>query len=86
MSKKTSIEWLINELKKSKHYQQMINEVHQNSTIAIDVIEQSKQMHKEEISESFEVGYENGACVYDGESIYHGSNYYNKTYGGKNEN
>ena len=43
-------------------------------------------MHKEEISESFEVGYENGACVYDGEFIYHGSNYYNKTYGGKNEN
>ena len=71
--KQTSIEWLINELKKSKHYQQMINEVHQNSTIAIDIIEQAKQMHKEEIVKAF--GYE----LIDGEQ------YYQETYGGNYE-
>ena len=39
-----------------------------------------KQMHKEEIAQAFEVGYENGACVNEGESIYHGTNYYNEIY------
>jgi len=46
--KQTAVEWLINKFKKSKHYQQMINEVHQNSTVAIDVIEQAKAMEKDE--------------------------------------
>ena len=52
--KQTAVEWLINELKKSKHYQQMINEVHQNSTIVIDILEQAKEMEKEQIIEAFE--------------------------------
>ena len=82
--KQTSIEWLINELKKSKHYQQMINEVHQNSTIAIDVIEQAKQMHKEEIEDAFGVG-----CQVESTRLigYQGmaEQYYQETYGGNNE-
>ena len=52
--KQTAVEWLINELKKSKHYQQMINEVHQNSTIVSDILEQAKEMEKEQIIEAFE--------------------------------
>ena len=44
--KQTAVEWLINELKKSKHYQQMINEVHRNSTIVSDILEQAKEMEK----------------------------------------
>jgi hypothetical protein len=79
MPKQTSIEWF---------NEQIINRQNGNgdSRSWDELLQQAQQMHKEEISESFEVGYENGACVYDGEFIYHGSNYYNKTYGGKNEN
>lgn len=71
--KQTSIEWLIEQCPRI------------NTIASLELIEKAKEMHKEEISESFEVGYENGACVYDGESIYHGSNYYNKIYGGNND-
>ena len=78
MSKQTSIDWLVNELKKSKHYQQMINEVHQNSTIAIDVIEQSKQMHKEEITDA----YGDGLNAYRVEFC-NRNDYFNKVYGGQ---
>ena len=42
--------------------------------------QQAKEIEKEQIANSFEIGYENGACVNDGESIYHGINYYNKTF------
>ena len=54
--KETAVEWLINELKKSKHYQQMINEVHQNSTIVSDILEQAKEMEKEQISQAYVFG------------------------------
>jgi len=53
MPKQTAVEWLVNELKKSKHYHQMINEVHRNSTIAIDVIQQAKEMEKEQIERMY---------------------------------
>ena len=77
MVKQSSIEWLIECLN--------IHLTEEQKTQFEGLFQQSKQMHKDEISESFEVGYENGACVYDGESIYHGSNYYNKIYGGNND-
>lgn len=45
-----------------------------------EVFEQAKEMEKQHIVDSFEIGYENGACVNEGESIYHGHNYYKKTF------
>ena len=42
--------------------------------------EELLEMEKQQIIDAFEKGYENGACVNDGESIYHGGNYYNKTF------
>ena len=83
MTKQTSIEWLVNELKKSKHYHQMINEVHRNSTEAIDVIEQAKQMHKEEIVSAI-----NDAWNMAKHSNFYNAQaeqYYNETYGGQDE-
>ena len=38
------------------------------------------EMEKQQIIDAFEKGYENGACVNDEESIYHGGNYYNKKF------
>lgn len=37
-------------------------------------------LEKQNIIEAFEIGYENGACTNENESVYHGSNYYNKTF------
>jgi hypothetical protein len=49
MSKKqTAVEWLVNELKKSKYYQRVINEVNHSSTQIKDVIEQAKQIEREQ--------------------------------------
>lgn len=45
-----------------------------------ELLEQAKEMEKEQIVDAFEIGYENGACVNQGESIYHGHNYYNETF------
>jgi hypothetical protein len=45
-----------------------------------EYLKQAKEMEKQQIIDAFEKGYENGACVNDGESIYHGGNYYNKTF------
>ena len=72
--KETAVEWLINELKKSKHYQQMINEVHQNSTIVSDILEQAKAMEEEQIIEAFE---------HIDFNLDDGLHYYTKTYESK---
>jgi hypothetical protein len=79
MPKQTAVEWLVNELKKSKHYQQMINEVNQNSTVAIDVIEQALEMQKEQIMNDY---WEGGQDV--PLTLQRCQEYYNETYkGGK---
>jgi hypothetical protein len=48
--------------------------------IMYELIEKAKEMEKEQIEDAFEIGYDNGACVQEGNAIYHGSNYYNETY------
>ena len=70
--KQTAVEWLEKEL----------NYIEENAyTSYIDLkIKQALEMEKEQIVDAFEIGYENGACVNQGESIYHGHNYYNKTF------
>lgn len=45
-----------------------------------NLLEQAKAMEKRQIVDSFEKGYENGAGVSDEDPIYHGGNYYNKTF------
>ena len=69
-NKQTSIEWLFHKL---------WNEP-KDKMVWYALLKISKQMHKDEIAQAFEVGYENGACVNEGESIYHGTNYYNEIY------
>lgn len=72
--KKTAVEWLVEQMM----YQMEIRI--ENTTIGCDLFEQAKEMEKQQIIDAFEKGYENGACVSDEESIYHGGNYYNKTF------
>jgi hypothetical protein len=71
--KMTAVEWLEQEFIKLE------------STIGVygimyELIEKAKEMEKEQIEDAFEIGYDNGACVQEGNAIYHGSNYYNKIF------
>jgi hypothetical protein len=69
----TAVQWLVEVFK-----QKLIG--HDLPQWVIDIIKQSKQMEKDQIKEAFEIGYNNGACVQEGNAIYHGSNYYNETF------
>ena len=67
---KTAVEWLVEELTKQNMFMHLFAKE----------IEQAKEMEKEQIVNAFEIGYDNGACVQEGNAIYHGSNYYNETF------
>ena len=68
----TAVEWLVNELKTSKHYQRVINEVNQSSTQIKDVIEQAKAMEKEQMDKALTDRYTMGDLTFE--------EYYNKIY------
>ena len=71
-NKQSSVEWLISQLQKSKDWHRVLNEVSQMSSAKVDIIEQAKAMHKEEIMEAhFAPKY---GCFSE--------QYYNETYGG----
>ena len=65
---KTAVEWLVGQIC-GDHTEQWQKE-----------IDQAKEMEKEQVINAFEIGYDNGACVQEGNAIYHGSNYYNETF------
>jgi hypothetical protein len=75
--KQTAVEYLLDQLLNNKG---MV--VISTSTFYFneDVVNRAKAMEKQQIIDAFEIGYENGACVNQGESIYHGHNYYKETY------
>jgi hypothetical protein len=64
---KAVVEWLMRKYEKNGYLMET------------DFIE-AKEMEKEQIINAFEIGYDNGACVQEGNAIYHGSNYYNETF------
>lgn len=80
--KQSSVEWLINQLQKSKDFHRVLNEVSQMSTAKIDIIEEAKAMHKEEIIKAANNGCK-GMCNID--SSRDGKQYYKETYGGQDE-
>jgi HEPN domain-containing protein len=51
--KQTVVEWLISHLQKSKDWQRVLNEVSQMSTIQFDLLEQAKEMEKEQIMDAY---------------------------------
>ena len=68
---KTAVEWLV-----EKHFGSIEN----CSPNFRKHIEQANKMFEEQIINSFEIGYDNGACVQEGNAIYHGNNYYKLTF------
>jgi len=78
MSKQTAVMYFINELKKSKDFQRVINEVNLSSTSVRDVIQETLQMEREQIIDAYYEGKEYGFKE-------QGEQYYNETYGGQDE-
>ena len=70
MKQQTAVEWLYENILLTPLDIRSINKC----------LEQAKEMEKEQIIKAFEIGYDNGACVQEGNAIYHGSNYYNETF------
>jgi hypothetical protein len=70
--KQTAVEWLIEQLQKTRDWQRVINEANQSSTSVRDVIAEAKEMEKEQIMEAH----------YAPKYGCFSENYYNETYGG----
>ena len=51
--KQTAVSWLISELKKSKDFQRVINEVNQSSTAVRDILKEAEDMEKEQLEITF---------------------------------
>ena len=76
MKKVTAVEWLVEQISYTTTNKEIIS-YHKDIS---ELVKQAKEMEKQQIVDSFEIGYENGACVNEGESIYHGHNYYQETF------
>jgi hypothetical protein len=77
MSKQqTAVEWLIEQLQKTRDYQRVINEANQSSTSVRDVIDEAKEMEKQQIVDG--IDYFKKRPYTDIEP----KQYYNETYGG----
>jgi hypothetical protein len=86
--KKTAVEWLKSQLGKSKDFQRVINEVNQNSTIVIDILEKAKEMEKQQIIDAVNEGIKQGYRDYidtewGRDNDYNPEQYYKKTYEAK---
>jgi hypothetical protein len=79
--KQTAVEWLA---EKYDYAYWMVKRDEISPALAEEwkkhYLEQAKEIEKEQIVNAFEIGYDNGACVQEGNAIYHGSNYYNETF------
>jgi hypothetical protein len=77
--KQTAVEWLVEEINKNGE------EIHKNiDWIPIHMIDQAKQMEKEQIEDAFKIGSNKGYIWGLGYVIHKGRdeyNYYNETFG-----
>ena len=75
--KQTAVEWLIEQLQKTRDWQRVINEVNQSSTSTRDVIAEAKEMQKEKLEDAWVEGVKNWNPSKKFEQ------YYKETYGEK---
>jgi len=90
-NKQSSVEWLISQLQKSKDWYRVLNELSQMSSTSIDIIEQAKAKHKEEMI-NFHIEVMKIGLIEEGKIIWEDAylpkikqlttEYYNETFGG----
>jgi len=74
MEKQTAVEWLENQIKTSKYFYKLMDDINSRSTVAqSDIFEQAKEMEKKQIMNSWVRGVisENNVTA---------EQYYNKTF------
>ena len=64
-NKQSSVEWLISQLQKSKDWYRVLNEISQMSSARVDIVEQAKEMHKQEIIAAKDDGYNDAEQYYN---------------------
>lgn len=83
-SNKTAVDWLIDQLQKSKDWHRVLNEISQMSSVRIDILQHAKEMEKQQIIESWDNGFANGYDLGkhdDQPNPDDAEQYYNETYG-----
>ena len=76
--KQTAVEWLSKQISSSKYFYKLMEDINSRSTIAqSDIIEQAKEMEKEQITEAHTFGYVIGGGKGD---LYNPEQYYNETF------
>ena len=76
--KQTAVEWLENQMKTSKYFYNLMEDINSRSTVAqSDIFEQAKEMEKQEIIETFKYA----QVLHTMNDQMRGEQYYNETYG-----
>jgi hypothetical protein len=83
--KQTAVMYFINELKKSKDFQRVINEVNLSSTSVRDVIQETLQMERENKIEFAKKCLDKALDLDIRTAHSKVGEYYNQTYGGQDE-
>jgi hypothetical protein len=74
----TAVEFLINELSKSKYFQRVLNEINDNSTTERDVLKEALELEKQQIIDAHGLI---AKLQEDGShKLISGETYYNETY------
>ena len=77
MTKQTAVEWLAEQISTSKYFYKLMEDINSRSTIAqSDIIEQAKEMEKEQILNAHNQGYADGYRDNGNSPI----DYYNETF------
>jgi len=76
----TAVEWLISELRESKDFHRVINELNQRSSAVRHILNEALQMEKQQIIEAVDVGFEEGSKFIEDIKLKNAEQYYNQTY------
>ena len=77
----TAVEWLIEQLQKTRDYQRVINEANQSSTSVRDVIKKAREMEKQQIKDAYYNGTTDEIRTKE-ELLFEAEHFYQETYGG----
>jgi hypothetical protein len=78
--KQTAVEWLVEQISSSKYFYNLMEDINSRSTVAqSNILEQAKEMERQQIMSAFTRGDIFGADYYDGVNITE-ENYYKQTF------
>lgn len=74
--KQTAVEWLQDQIKTSKYFYKLMEDINSRSTVAqLDIFKQAKEMEKEQIMDAWNDGFDENRPYVD-----NSEEYYNETF------